>query len=194
MNERRTTKRIDRAALLKEELHSIQGQSPGVEVAGKTYIYKLLKREKCQRTLYGLIPPFLDMVKVIMGSGVLPLKEIFKPIIEAAVAGRSIPEIPNFEFDFTKIDLGAISNAFRSMPFDEFWGLAQALLDKVNIDGEAYGKLKDHDYYDRRQKELIQAMLMGLRVNYPHLVASLPMASGGDDSTPAKTDPETAEQ
>lgn len=194
MNERRTTKRIDRAELLKKELHSIQGQSPGVEVAGKTYIFKLLKREKCQRTLYGLIPPFLDMVNVIMGSGVLPLKEIFEPIVKAALAGKSIPDIPDFDFDFEKINLGAISNAFRSMPFDEFWGLAQALLDKVNIDGEAFGKLKDHDYYDRRQKELIQAMLMGLRVNYPHLVASLPMASGGDDSTPAETAPEAAEQ
>ena len=194
MNQRRTTKRIDRAALLREELHQIQGETPGVLVAGKTYKYKLLKRERCQRTLYELIPPFLELVKAVLGSGVVPIKDIFEPIIKAAIAGEKMPDIPDFDYDFSKVDLGVISAAFRSMPWAEFWSLAQALLDGVTIDTQGYGKLKDHEYYDDKQPELISAMLMGLRVNYPHLVAFLPKASGGDDSTPDETDPERAEE
>lgn len=171
-------KRIDRGALLRDELLQHQGQTPPVQVAGKAYSYKLLKRKECQRVIYSLIPPFVDLVNVVMEGAAIPLKGLLNGDAEGKI-------------DVSKFDLSAISKALRALPFEEFWALAKALLNGVAIEGESYGDLDDHDYYDDKQGELIQAMLMGLRVNYPHLAALIKPASGDDGSTPSETPPQS---
>lgn len=172
-------KDINRGEILRDELLQHQGQTPPVLVAGKPYVFRRLKRKDCQRVIYSLIPPFIDVVNVIMDSGAIPLQKLLTGDVE---------------FDISKFDLGAISKALRAMPFDEFWALAKALLSGVKIDKQSFGDLDDHDYYDDKQGELIQAMLMGLRVNYPHLAALINTASGGGDSTQAETGSEEAKK
>lgn len=149
-------------------MRAIQGQAPPIEVAGKQYVFRKLKRKECHRVLYNLVQPFITIVSTLMQA--IDLKDL-----------RNLDSL-----DFGKIDISVIGQVFDALPFDRFWELACSMLNGVVVDGKPIEDLDESEYYDDKQIELIQAIFTSIKVNYPFLTGWIKPAGGSKGSSPSK--------
>jgi hypothetical protein len=160
-----------------QKIREAQGQSPAIEVDGRSYVYKKLKRKKCHQVLYGLVAPFIKIVSTFIQDVAIPLGSI--------TSGEFDPG--KWASDTTKglsINTDTIVKLVESLPFDEYWALAQNILNGVEIDGVQYGNLDDHEFYDDKPLHLVKAIFTGIQVNYPFLKDMIKKKeSGSTDSS-----------
>ncbi len=148
----------NKQAELAEKIRAIQGQSPPVEVAGKQYIFKKLKRRDCQETLYNLIKPLINIVSTVLKKTDLQVGDLGNP--------EKFDALNNIEL---------IGEIFGSIPYDHLHQLAKNLLKDVIINNSIAPddfEKPDADepgYYDDKQFELLQALMKAIQVNYPFL-------------------------
>jgi hypothetical protein len=168
------------AGLLADELRAHQGQTPTIEVVGKQYSFRKLKRKKCQKVLYSLVVPFLRTALKITGMEEFTLDKL----LQGKIA---------IKLDPGKVTMTTVLEVIEALLFDDLWALASAVLGDVQIDGRQYGELDDHEYYDDKQSEMLVALVTGLRVNYPHIAVLMQPASGdGDSGQPEMETPTSA--
>jgi len=147
---------------LAREIRAAQGQSPAVDIDGKQYVFRKLKRKKCHEVLYNLVAPFIRIVATLIESVALPIGELIR--------GET-------EFDFSKMfksekfNTDTLATLLDSLPFEQYWTLACNILNDVEINGTQMGVLDDNDYYDDKPLEMLKAILKGIEVNYPFLKA-----------------------
>lgn len=159
-------------AKLTHDLRAAQGQSDPHEVAGKVYVFRKLKGKNNHGTLKRLVGPFVRAVESTMQAVSMPLSEILSGEVE---------------IDLSEIDLAKAVEALDALSEDEYWLLAQRILDGVEIDGVAYGKLDNHTYFDDKHLEIVQAIFKGIQVSYPFVSAMTPAKESG--STDSSTSP-----
>lgn len=155
------------------KIRNAQGQSHGVEIGERVYVYKKLKRKKCHKVLYNLAAPFIRIVSTLI--------EATSIHIGALIQGKT-----DFEFDklFEKFDAESLAELIESFPFDQYWTLACNILDDVEIDGLQYGALENHEFFDDKPLEMLKAILKGIEVNYPFLGDMIKSGdSGSNDSS-----------
>jgi hypothetical protein len=166
-----------------QKIREAQGQSPTVEVDGRNYVYKKLKRRKCHQVLYNLVAPFIRIVSTFIQEIAVPISDIVQGKFNADKMAEGLTK----EFS---VNTSAIANLISGLPFEEYWALAQNILNGVEIDGVQYGNLDDHDFYDDKPLHLVKAILKGIEVNYPFLKDMIKKkADGSTASSPEKSVP-----
>lgn len=166
-------------AKLTRDLRDLQGQSDPHQVAGKTYVFRKLKGKHNHGTLKRLVGPFVRAAETAM----------------KVTAGMSLRKIMSgdAEVDLSGIDLSKAVEALEVLSEDEYWLLAQRMLGGVEIDGEAFGKLDDHGYFDDKHLEFVQAIFKGVQVNYPFVSAMTQTKESGSTDSSTNQEPEIAE-
>jgi hypothetical protein len=151
---------VDKQARLEAEIRAIQGQFKPVEVSGKSYIFKRLKRRDCQETLYNLVKPLIKTISTVIEA----VDVEFKDLTDANKISKAIMN-----------NVGLVGEIFDAIPYDNIHRLAQKLLKDVIIDNEiAPDDFENPDsdeigYYDDKQLELLQALMKAVQVNFPFL-------------------------
>lgn len=151
---------VDKRAKLAEEIRALQGQSDPIDVAGKTYVFKKLRRRDCQETLYDLVKPMIKVIStVIEKSGIEAgdlhdMDKIAKAVME---------------------NIALVGDIFDAISYDKIHRIAQKILKDVIVNNSiAPDDFENPDadepgYYDDKQLELIQALIKGIKVNYPFI-------------------------
>ncbi len=167
-------------ANLTKNLRSIQGQSDTHEVCGKAYVYQKLTGRRAQVTLKSLVSPFVQAAVSIM----------------EAVQGISLKDIVSgrVDVDLSKLDIAQAAKALDALSEEDYWKLAQRILNDVEIDGESFGKLKeDTPYYDDKHLEFVKAIAVGVQVNYPFVGALIQTKKAGSTDSSPKNESENDE-
>ncbi|MCK4960789.1 MAG: hypothetical protein KAT00_15355 [Planctomycetes bacterium] len=179
---------------LADKMRAAQGQTPAVGIEYKvqtgedengkpvfetqirSYVFKKLKRKKCHQVLHSLVAPFIRVVSTLIETVAVP--------IGALIKGEA-----DFDFDKAfkegKFNTESLAGLVESMPFEQYWALAQNILNGVEVDKIQLGNLDDHEFFDDKPLEMVKAILKGVEVNYPFLKDMMKSkGSGSKDSPP----------
>jgi hypothetical protein len=145
-----------------DKMRAAQDQSHAVEVDGHLYVYKKLKRRRCHQVMHSLVAPFIQIVSTFMTQIMVPVGEIATGKFDPSKLAQGMTK------DLT-LNTDALLDLVKALPFEDYWALAQNILDDVEVDGVQLGKLDQHEYYDDKHLEMVKAILHGVGVNYPFL-------------------------
>lgn len=172
------------------KIRAKQGQSQPVEIGEHQYVYKLLKRKKCQKVLYNLVTPFIKIVSTVIETVHVPIGDLITALIKGEEDFDFEAYFKEMFKDKSSFNMDSIAKLFETLPFEKYWELACSILDDVEIDGTQYGKLDNHDFFDTRPLDLVKAISQGITVNYPFLIGFVKKkGDGSDDSSPATPRP-----
>lgn len=157
---------------LARKMREAQGQTPAVEINGRQYVFRKLKRKKCHQVLYNLVAPFIRIVAALIETVAIPIGKLTSGEFDVEALLKS-----------DKLNTDTLASVLESLPFDDFWALACNILDSVEIDGIQYGKLDDHEFFDDKPFEMLKAMLKGIEVNYPFLGDLIKKKENGKDDS-----------
>jgi hypothetical protein len=155
---------------------------PIFETRVRAYVFKKLKRKKCHQVLHSLVAPFIRVVSTLIETVAIPIGSLIK--------GEA-------DFDFDKafkdgnFNTESLAGLVESMPFDQYWALAQNILNGVEVDKTNLGNLDDHEFFDDKPLEMLKAILKGIEVNYPFLKDAMKKKGSGSKDSPPESQTQT---
>jgi len=159
-------------------IREAQGQSHAVEVDGRIYVYKKLKRKKCHQVLYSLVTPFLRAVSAVVQTISIPVEDLKSGKLNVEDWSKSLGNSITVTTD-------SLADLMQSFPFEDYWKLACMIFDEVEIDGVQYNDLESHEFFDDKPLHMAKAILQGVKVNYPFLKDLVKKkGDGSKDSSP----------